>query len=179
MTTLYLLGMFALAFLGIFVWTRRAPAWRVAFVAAFVSLCAFPVAAQTADGSVLETIRPMLLEIISLIIVAVVAWVGKTAKKKWGIDIEARHREALHWALYTGAQLALKQQLTGRAAVELVLRYIQSSVPDSIIDLRATPEVLNDLAKAKLEQVAAERVKEISGEAVDKLAEALKRAGAL
>ena len=113
MTTLYLLGMFALAFLGIFVWTRRAPAWRVAFVAAFVSLCAFPVAAQTADGSVLETIRPMLLEIISLIIVAVVAWVGKTAKKKWGIDIEARHREALHWALYTGAQLALKQQLTG------------------------------------------------------------------
>ena len=91
---------------------------------------------------------------------------------------EARHREALQSALLNGARLALDRQLTGKAAIDLVLTFIRSSVPDAIGNLKATPEVLTDLARAKLEQAAAEKARDVTGAAVDKLAEALRRAGA-
>ncbi len=71
----------------------------------------------------------------------------------------------------TGALLALKREMTGQAAIDLILRYIRQSVPDAIIGLDARPDVLTDLAKVKLEQVAVEKVKNMTGMAVDKFAE--------
>ncbi|MBT0778074.1 hypothetical protein KF941_01245 [Paracoccus sp. pheM1] len=118
------------------------------------------------------------MELIGLAITAIIGWGVRQASKRWGIEVEAKHREALHWALFTGAQLALERRLTGKAALDLILAYARRSVPDAIINLQPTPEVLTDLAKAKLEQVAAEKVKEASSAAVDKLADALRRAGA-
>ena len=122
---------------------------------------------------------PGLIELFGVALAALLGWAANTARKRWGIEIEAKHREALHSALMTGAQLALKHELTGRTAIELVLRYISSSVPGAIESLKATPEVLTDLAKAKLEQAANEKVKQVTDGAIDKLAEALKRAGAI
>ncbi|WP_288949536.1 hypothetical protein [uncultured Paracoccus sp.] len=113
---------------------------------------------------------PHLLELVSLAITAIIGWAAAAARRKWGIEIEARHREALHWALTTAAQLAVKNQLTGKQALDLMLEYVRRSVPDAIGNLRPTPEVLTDLAQAKLEQVVAERGKDV-------LAEALRRAG--
>ena len=80
-------------------------------------------------------------------------------------------------ALLTGAQLAMKHDLTGKAAIDLVLRYIKQSVPDAIGNLKPSPDVLTDLAKAKLEQVAQAKVKEATGAAVDALSDALRKAG--
>ncbi|WP_287882778.1 hypothetical protein [Paracoccus sp. (in: a-proteobacteria)] len=128
--------------------------------------------------TIINAAAPHLLELIGLAITAIIGWGVRQASKRWGIEIQASHREALHWALYTAAQLAIKHELTGKAAVDLVLEYARRSVPDAIGNLKPSAEVLTDLALAKLEQVAAEKVKEASSVAVDKLADALRRAGA-
>ena len=76
-----------------------------------------------------------------------------------------------------GALVALKHELTGKAAVDLILRYVVSSVPDAIKGLGASHEVMTDLAKAKIEQVAQAKAKEAAGAAVDALTGALRKAG--
>ncbi|WP_313349198.1 hypothetical protein [Paracoccus sp. (in: a-proteobacteria)] len=129
--------------------------------------------------AIIDAAMPHFLELLGLALTGIIGWAASKARQKWGIEIEARHREALQSALLNGARLALKHELTGRAAIDLILRYIRQSVPDAIIGLDSRPDVLTDLAKAKLEQVAAERIKDATGMAVDKLAEALRTAGAL
>lgn len=151
-------------------------------IAAFAILAAPFLIQLAAQAGALDTFitaaTPGLLEILGLVLTGIIGWAAAAARKKWGIEIEAKHREALHWALFTGAQLALKHELTGKAAIDLVLRYIKQSVPDAIGNLGASPEVLTDLAKAKLEEVAAAKIKGVTDGAVDALTEALRRAGA-
>lgn len=127
--------------------------------------------------SIITAVTPGVIEILGVLLTGIIGWAAATARRKWGIDIEARHREALQSALLTGATLALRHELTGKAAVDLVLRYIAQSVPDAIGGLGASPEVLADLAKAKLEQVAQAKVKEVSGAAVDALTGTLRKVG--
>lgn len=128
--------------------------------------------------SILHAAAPHVLELLGLAITAIIGWAAAAVRRKWGVEIEARHREALHWALHTGAQLALERKLTGRAALDLILEYARRSVPDAIGTLKPSAETLTDLAKAKLEQAAAEKVGDVTDAAVDKLADALRRAGA-
>ena len=128
--------------------------------------------------SIITAASPHILELLGVLLTGIIGWAAAAARRKWGIEIEARHREALQSALLNGARLALDRQLTGKAAIDLVLTFIRASVPDAIGNLNATPKVLTDLARAKLEQAAAEKARDVTGAAVDKLAEALRRAGA-
>lgn len=127
--------------------------------------------------SIITAASPHILELLGVLLTGIIGWAAAAARRKWGIEIEARYREALHSALMTGAQLAMKHELTGKAAIDLVLRYIQQSVPDAIGSLKPSPDVLTDLAKAKIEQVAQAKVKEATGAAVDALSDALRKAG--
>lgn len=127
--------------------------------------------------SIITAASPHILELLGVLLTGIIGWAAAAARRKWGIEIEARYREALHSALLTGAQLAMKHELTGKAAIDLVLRYIKQSVPDAIGSLKPSPDVLTDLAKAKLEQVAQAKVKEATGAAVDALSDALRKAG--
>lgn len=127
--------------------------------------------------SIITAASPHILELLGVLLTGIIGWAAAAARRKWGIEIEARYREALHSALMTGAQLAMKHELTGKAAIDLVLRYIKQSVPDAIGNLKPSPDVLTDLAKAKLEQVAQAKVKEATGAAVDALSDALRKAG--
>lgn len=127
--------------------------------------------------SIITAASPHILELLGVLLTGIIGWAAAAARRKWGIEIEARHREAMHSALLTGAQLAMKHELTGKAAIDLVLRYIKQSVPDAIGSLKPSPDVLTDLAKAKLEQVAQAKVKEATGAAVDALSDALRKAG--
>ena len=127
--------------------------------------------------SIITAASPHILDLIGLALTGIIGWAAAAARRKWGIEIEARYREALHSALLTGAQLAMKNELTGKAAIDLVLRYIKQSVPDAIGSLKPSPDVLTDLAKAKIEQVAQAKAKEAAGAAVDALSDALRKAG--
>lgn len=126
--------------------------------------------------TIINAAAPHLLDLLGLVLTGIIGWAATAARQKWGIEIEARHREALQSALLTGARLALTHQLTGKAAIDLVLSYIRASVPDAIGNLKPSAEVLTDLAKAKLEQAAAEKAKDVAGGAVDALTAAIEKA---
>lgn len=154
-------------------WAIRDPANRAALL--IVALLWPFSATASAFSTFITAATPGLLELMSVAITALIGWAVAKASKKWGIEIEAKHREALHSALMNAARLALSHQLTGDKAVSMIVDYARQSVPDAIGNLKAPSNVLNDLARAKLEQAIGEQ----SGPAVDALAGALRRAGAV
>lgn len=114
-------------------------------------------------------VLPHLLEIINILLAGLVAWVANVARKKFGIDMEARHREALQSAMMNGARLAFDRKLDLKAAVELILSYVRASVPDAIRALNPSGKLLEDLAQSKLQEAA-----QVVGD--DRLLEALRQA---
>lgn len=100
-----------------------------------------------------EALAPHVLEAIGALITLLLGWLTMQARTRWGIEIEARHREALHSAMMTGAQLALDGDLSGDAAKRLVLDYVRASVPDAIRWLAASDGILMRMAEAKLGEV--------------------------
>ena len=99
---------------------------------------------------------PYVLEIVSIGVMTVLGFAANKARQKWGIDIEAKHRDALHTALMTAARLALAKQLTGAVAVDMILDYAKRSVPDALNKLNPPQSVIENLAKSKIEAVKAE-----------------------
>lgn len=122
--------------------------------------------------SIITAAMPQLIEVLGLVLTALLAWVATRLRAKWGIDIEAKHRAALHSAILSGARLALEGKLTGASAIRLILSHVQASVPDAVIALQPPCEVLENLARAKLQEAA-----QVAG--TDWLTEALKRADAV
>lgn len=117
--------------------------------------------------TILNAVVPQLLEIFALILAAVLTWAAAKAKAKFGIDIEARHRDALHSAIMTGVRLALANGMSGGAVVTAALDHARLSVPDAINALGAGKTVLINIAEAKMQEAAG-----------DALAQALRKAGA-
>lgn len=97
-----------------------------------------------------DAVAPHVLETIGALITLLLGWLTMQARARWGIEIEARHRDALHSAMMTGAQLALDGQLSGDAAKRLVMDYVRASVPDAIRALAASDGILMRMAEAKL-----------------------------
>lgn len=104
----------------------------------------------------LTAAQPYALEVFGLGLSAVIGWAAVRIGRKTGLEIEEKHRLALHTALMTAARLALAKQLTGAAAIELALDYAKRSVPDAIRKLNPPQAVIESLAKSKIEAVKAE-----------------------
>lgn len=100
--------------------------------------------------AVLAASAPHFLELLGALVAALISWAAVAVQRKWGLDIEARHREALHSALMTGARMALDRALSPQSAAELAVAYARESVPDAMRKLQPSPEVLANLARAKL-----------------------------
>lgn len=99
-------------------------------------------------------VQPLLPELIGMAATAIVGNVAIVARRRFNIDMQARHREALHSALTTGAQLAIDRKLTSQAAINLILAYARQSVPDAIKALKPGADILENLARAKLAKAA-------------------------
>jgi hypothetical protein len=100
----------------------------------------------------LEALAPHLLELISALATAIIGWLAAQAKARWGLEIEARHREALHSALMTGVKHALSEGVQGRTAItRAAVDYVRTSVPDALAALKPQPDQLTDMAEATLE----------------------------
>ena len=93
------------------------------------------------------------LPIVATIVTAIIGWAAAQARARWGIEIEARQREALHSALMTGAQLALARlgpQAAQSALTAAAVEYAERSVPDAMTGLHPAASTLHDLALAKI-----------------------------
>ena len=82
--------------------------------------------------ALLAALAPHLLELIAVVATAIIGWLAAQAKARWGLEIEARHREALHSALMTGVKHALSEGVQGRTAIaKSAVDYVYTSVPDA------------------------------------------------
>lgn len=95
---------------------------------------------------------PMLLQVIGAILGLLLMRAANMARTRWGIEIEARHREALHSAVMSGITSALMRGLNGSAAVAAAIQHTTRSVPDALAALDPTTEVLTSIAEAKLRE---------------------------
>jgi hypothetical protein len=96
---------------------------------------------------------PIILTALSAILTTVLVRGSGIAKERWGIEIEARHREALHSALMSGIRAALERGDDRHSAITSAIEHATSSVPDAIMALDPGPDVLSSIAKAKLREV--------------------------
>jgi phage-related protein len=93
---------------------------------------------------------PTLLQIISAILGVLLIRISTVAKTRWGIEIEARHREALQTALMSGIQAALSRGESGPDAISSAVKHAAESVPDAITALKPASGVLASIAEGKL-----------------------------
>lgn len=97
-------------------------------------------------------VLPLLLQLIAVVVGLVLARVAAVAKDRWGIEIEARHREALHSAIMTGAAAALARGLRGEAAVQSAIDHaLGRGSPDAIDYFGLAADDLKVLAQSKLQ----------------------------
>ena len=106
-------------------------------------------------ASVYSGILPILLQVIAGILGVLMIRATTYASTRWGIEIEARHREALQSAILSGVTAALSRGLTGQAALDAALVYTSKSVPDALRALNPSGEVLENLAMSKLRAAVA------------------------
>ena len=96
---------------------------------------------------------PTLLQAIGVTLGIVLMRVAATAKTRWGIEIEARHREALHSAMMSGIRAAISRGVSGPEAISEALKHAATSVPDAISALKPGAGVLASIAESKLREV--------------------------
>lgn len=101
----------------------------------------------------LNLILPHLVDLAAILLSIVIGRAAIYAKDRWGMDIEAKHREALHSAIMSGVQAAVLSGRDGETAILSAVRYARSSTPGAIKALKAADSVLEDLAAAKLASV--------------------------
>lgn len=101
-------------------------------------------------NAVLAAVMPHLLEALAALLAILIGWAADTARRRWGLQIEQAHRDALHSAIMTGARVAVMRALPQAQAVDLAVGYAQASVPDAIRALQPGPGVLENMARSKL-----------------------------
>lgn len=132
--------------------------------AAFIVFAATPAFAQTevAIEGIYNVLQPYLLAVVSVIATAIVGWLAELLRRKFNLDIDASHRDALQTALTNGAGLLLgkiggaasgrKLDLKSVVLAEAV-NYVLQAVPDAIRHFGITPESLAEKILAKLPQL--------------------------
>lgn len=108
---------------------------------------------------ILQQLQPALISGLSLILTVLIGGAAQVTKQRFGLEIEARHREALHSALMSGVRAAIEDG-PGAAKdvlVEKAVTYARDSVPDAITRLRPSEAVLRRLVFAKLKEIGAGR----------------------
>lgn len=98
--------------------------------------------------SVLEPIvEVMLLILIPAIVAALVRWF-----QKLGIDVEARHRDALQSALQNAALIAISRGASQHAPA-IIVDYVKNSVPDAVKRFGLDDHRIQELALPHLTKI--------------------------
>ncbi len=151
-----MLALCALAFILLVGWPLVAALTRMPFSvipAMILVTLAVPAAAST-GSDLLTALTPGLLDLASAVLTAVIGLVAVRFQRWTGIQIEARHREALHSAIMTAARLAVARKLATDAAANFVLSYVRGSVPDALKQLAPPADTLDALVRSRLTEAA-------------------------
>lgn len=119
-------------------------------------------AAKIEIGGLYAVVRPYIADLLGLAILAAIGFATKFIKDKFGIDIEARHREALHSAAVTGLNTALSKFDVKAAGITVEVKnrliaeaanYAIKAVPDAIkfFKLDEKRDDLKAIIEAKLQ----------------------------
>ncbi len=101
-----------------------------------------------------NALAPHLLDMAGIAVAVMLAGITGTLKARWGIEIEARHREALHSALMTGIASALGRGLTGEGAVTAAIMHVSAGgAPDAVRYFELGQPALERMARAKLQEL--------------------------
>lgn len=133
----------------------------------FTALALWPVAAfaqELAAGAIVVTeptfmqqLVTAVLPAVGVLISAVLLYGASLLKAKTGIDIEARHRDALQSALMNGVLFALQKSgwLPGKDITPTIMdaarSYVESSVPDALKGFRI--DVATPAGRAQLDRL--------------------------
>ena len=112
--------------------------------------------------TLLVQLMPVLLQVVAVVVALLIGLAARAAWQWFGIEIEARHREALHSAIMTGIKSAVAAGFGKDKAMEVAVGYARQSVPDAMRRLKPVPEVLMDIAHAKLDDVLSTRAEKSS-----------------
>ncbi|MFQ6777624.1 hypothetical protein V6Z69_20710 [Cereibacter sphaeroides] len=146
----------ALAFILLVGWPLIAALARgTASVISAIILATLPLPAAASTGSdLLTALAPSLLDLAGVALTALIGFATVRFQRWTGIQIEARHREALHSAIMTAARVAVARGLTREVATEFVSSYARASVPEALKRLSPSAETLEALVRSKLLEVA-------------------------
>lgn len=101
---------------------------------------------------------PALVEAVGVLLMAALTWAAVKFRAKTGLEIEERHRWALHGAIMSGVEAATAKLGKGvplADIAEAAVKHAQASVPDAINALRPGAGVLVNIALAKAEALLA------------------------
>ena len=128
----------------------------------------------------LQELLPAITAVVMAIITGLLGLLTTWLREKFKVEIEARHRQALHSALETGTAYALEALgdalvkspaiATADETINRIIKYTQDSVPDALRHFVPTREQLDKMARAKITEV-------MSRYRPDPLADALRSAG--
>ena len=113
---------------------------------------------KTMLAEIVAALAPIVMLGVGAFLTLTLNRVTTIASSRWGIEIEARHREALHSALMSGVQAALRRGLTGSDATRAGLEYALRSTPDAVSALKPAEGVLRSIAESKLREALAGNV---------------------
>ncbi len=148
---------------------RRAIAITIPAITATLALLALNASAFAADTTlsaapVYAFFEPYLRALADAAIAGLIGWIAVLVQRWTGIQIDARHREALHSSAMTGVTRAIAElgvRLDGitvdvrSQVIANAVRWMEASVPDALARHRVTPEKAAALATAKLGQLIA------------------------
>ncbi|MGC9449333.1 hypothetical protein [Cereibacter johrii] len=147
------LALCASAFILLVGWPLIAALARLAVSVAIIATLALPAAAST-GSDLLTALAPSLLDLVGVALTALIGLATVRFQRWTGIQIEARHREALHSAIMTAARVAVARKLAPDAATEFVSTYVRDSVPDALKQLAPPASTLDALVRSRLAQAA-------------------------
>ena len=93
---------------------------------------------MTIIDSLQNVLQPIITDLLLFLILGAIGWLMRRLPEKWRMDIEAKHRDALHQALDTGVGLLIDtlQKHPGVMVPDMaagqIVDYVRRSVPGAI-----------------------------------------------
>ncbi|WP_046869346.1 hypothetical protein [Microvirga massiliensis] len=115
-------------------------------------------------GSIFGALQPLLTEMITVLIAIALTWLWNLLRCKFGLEIEAKHREALQTSLTNAAGLIVARAGTAATGLRLDVRsvllaeaveYVLKAAPDALKHFDLTPESIREKLEAKIGVLAA------------------------